>query len=283
MATGSYTAALRAVLRWEGGWSNHPSDPGGATMRGVTQRVYDAWRAAQGRGHQSVRAISDAELLAIYRNYADKIAFDSLPAGIDLAVFDAAVNSGPERAGAWLQRALGGLVVDGIIGPATQLAANSAPDKAAVIRRMQAIRLAFVRRLKTWSVFGEGWSNRIADIEARALAMAGGGPAPVASVADARGKSRARIEDAKPRPSKKMADATIGAGVATAGAGGALTEAKDALAPLAGNGGWIDAAIAGLALGGAALAIGGLVWRWWKRREAEAYAADLGLPEQVVS
>jgi lysozyme family protein len=119
-----FTACLAETLRWEGGWSNDPYDPGGATMRGVIQRVYDGWRDGQRLPRRSVRLIEDGELQAIYRaNYWALVRGDELPAGVDLAVFDAGVNCGPGTAVRMLQQALGGgLKADGHIGPATMAA-----------------------------------------------------------------------------------------------------------------------------------------------------------------
>ena len=57
----NFERALAVVLRFEGGWSNHPRDPGGATMKGVTQKVYDRWRSKRGEPTQSVRTITEVE------------------------------------------------------------------------------------------------------------------------------------------------------------------------------------------------------------------------------
>ena len=113
----NYNFCLQQVLKYEGGFSNHPNDPGGATMRGVTQDVYDGWRKAHNQPVQSVKNISNDELQGIYRQlHWDKIRGDDLPSGLDLAVFDFAVNSGVNRASKYLQ-AIVGTPQDGIIGP----------------------------------------------------------------------------------------------------------------------------------------------------------------------
>jgi lysozyme family protein len=110
---------LPHILKHEGGWANHPRDPGGATMKGVIQRTYDSWRDRQGQPRQSVRNITDADVAAIYRrDYWDAIKGDDLPAGVDYCIFDFAVNSGINRASRYLQRAVGA-GEDGAIGPAT--------------------------------------------------------------------------------------------------------------------------------------------------------------------
>ena len=91
----NFDLALRALLKLEGGYVNHPADPGGATNKGVTQAVYDDWRAARGLMKQSVRLIAPPEVSAIYRKqYWDAVSGDKLPSGLDYAVFDFAVNSG---------------------------------------------------------------------------------------------------------------------------------------------------------------------------------------------
>lgn len=158
----NYAFCLKQVLKYEGGYSNHPSDPGGATMKGVTQATYDAWRVKRGLAVQSVRNISDEELQAIYRQeYWDKVRGDDLPAGVDLAVFDFAVNSGVSRASKYLQ-AIVGVPQDGVIGPQTLQA-----TRAYVANAVTSKRLSFMQSLKTWSVFGKGWGSRIADIRSQ--------------------------------------------------------------------------------------------------------------------
>jgi lysozyme family protein len=163
----SFPRALKLVLVHEGNFSDHPRDPGGATQKGVIQRVYDAYRQRKGEAVRSVKKLENAELQDIYRSlYWSKIDGDELPAGLDYCVFDAAVNSGPSQAAKWLQRgindALGWkeLTVDGNIGPATLAAASVAPFTDtidAVCNR----RLAMLKGLKTWDAFGGGWTNRI--------------------------------------------------------------------------------------------------------------------------
>jgi lysozyme family protein len=284
MAKNTYPAALKETLKWEGGYVNHPADPGGPTNFGVTQRVYDGYRGGKGLPKQSVRYIGQGEVQAIYGQlYADKIRFDDLPAGIDLAVFDAAVNSGPGQAAKWLQRALG-VKVDGVIGPATILAASTAPNKLAIIRGVCDLRLAFMRRLKTFETFGRGWVRRVEAIRASSLAMAGAPKLELAdTLADPNGGARATLDQAAPRPSKKVADAATGGGVATGTIAGSLAQAQAQLEPVAGSSEVVNIIIAVLAVASAMLVIGGLGWRWWKTREAEEYAADLDIPAQVTT
>lgn len=172
MAHDMFQTALAAVLRHEGGFADHPDDPGGATMMGITRATLAEWRGRPVT-RDEVRALSRAEAAAIYRaRYWDRIRADELPAGLDLAVFDLAVNSGPGRAVRLLQRVLA-VPADGLIGPRT-LAAARAADSAASIRALCAARRAFLQSLPAHGVFGRGWARRVAAIEARALALAAG-------------------------------------------------------------------------------------------------------------
>lgn len=167
----NFDRALLLVLKHEGGYSNHPKDPGGATNRGVTQMTYDNWRKDQHQPVRSVKEITDAEIAALYRSrYWNAVRGDDLPAGVDYAVFDYAVNSGPGRAVRELQKAVGA-VADGIIGPAT-LALAAADQPKHLIADICQRRLAFMRQLSTWSTFGKGWQARVDGVLASALAMA---------------------------------------------------------------------------------------------------------------
>ena len=162
----NYPQALKQVLKYEGGYVDHPKDPGGPTNKGVTQAVYDNWRKSQNLSIQSVRAIADSEVAAIYKNlYWDRISGDLLPSGVDFAVFDFAVNSGVSRAAKMLQSVVG-VTQDGQIGPATILA-----TKTYVAMSITNRRLAFMQSLSIWSTFGKGWSARIADVKAQIIAL----------------------------------------------------------------------------------------------------------------
>ena len=162
----NYPQALKQVLKYEGGYVDHPKDPGGPTNKGVTQAVYDNWRKSQNLAIQSVRAIADSEVAAIYKNlYWDRISGDLLPSGDDFAVFDYAVNSGVSRAAKTLQSVVG-VTQDGVIGPATIQA-----TKTYVAMTVTNKRLAFMQSLSIWSTFGKGWSARIADVKAQIIAL----------------------------------------------------------------------------------------------------------------
>lgn len=170
MAASNFTTCLKLVLGHEGGWSSHPKDPGGDTMMGVTQATYDSYRRSKGRPPRSVRYIADSEVKDIYRSrYWMKVKGDELPAGIDYSTFDAGVNSGPARGVKWLQKAVGA-VQDGIAGPETISKARNSDHRKTIVS-MCAARMGFLRGLSHWSAFGKGWSRRVAEVEASAVAM----------------------------------------------------------------------------------------------------------------
>lgn len=166
-----FQACLAETLKWEGGWSNDPHDPGGPTMQGVIQRVYDAWRDQRRLPRQSVRKISRTELEDIYlRNYWRMARCDELPAPLDLAVFDFGVNSGPTRAIKHLQKVLG-VNIDGQIGPVT-IAAARAADPVETALALTESRRGFLRQIKTFWRFGRGWLRRCDGIDAACSAPA---------------------------------------------------------------------------------------------------------------
>lgn len=165
----NFAPALIAVLKSEGGFVDNPRDPGGPTNKGITQAVYNAYRARLAQPLQTVKLITDSEVAGIYKsNYWDALNGDNLPSGVDYAVFDFGVNSGVHRAAVLLQTVLG-VVQDGAIGPATIAAARL--DRAGTIHRLTGARLAFQQHLGTWGTFGRGWAARDASVEAMAEAM----------------------------------------------------------------------------------------------------------------
>lgn len=166
----NFNACLSHVLASEGGYVDHPRDPGGATNMGITFETLKEWRGTR-ITKTDVRNLTREEAASIYRaRYWDVVRGDDLPAGLDLVAFDAAVNSGPSRGIKWLQAGLGA-IVDGKMGPATMAAiGNTSPSTA--INRACDMRMTFLRGLDTWSVFGKGWSSRVEDVRATALRMA---------------------------------------------------------------------------------------------------------------
>ena len=163
--TDRFPTCLAFVLKAEGGFVDNPNDPGGATNKGVTQRVYDAYRANLCEDPRGVLLIADDEVSDIYQSeYWTPTSCDQLPAGVDLCVFDFAVNAGDQRSEKVLQQALG-VTVDGQIGPQT-IAAAQAADPRALASRMLDLRAAFYQQLAidkpSEAEFLDGWLNRVA-------------------------------------------------------------------------------------------------------------------------
>jgi lysozyme family protein len=164
MTSAAFAASLPFILRWEGGFVNHPSDPGGATNRGVTQRVYDDWREHQGLSAQDVRQITDEEVHAIYEdNYWKPTRCDVLRSRLDLIQFDTAVNTGVKRAIRMLQEAVN-CPIDGGFGDGTKKAAGAC-DLGQAMRAYCQVREKFYRSLAEHrpelAVFLKGWLNRL--------------------------------------------------------------------------------------------------------------------------
>lgn len=171
MATATFERAMTHVFAHEGGFVDHPLDPGGATNLGITLATLSAWR---GRtvSVAEVRALTRTEATAIYRaRYWDAVRADDLPAGLDYALFDYAIHSGPARAVRALQ-AIVGVATDGIVGPLT-LRAVAARSTGAVIAALCDRRMSLLRRLSTFATFGRGWTSRVDAVRAIALALAG--------------------------------------------------------------------------------------------------------------
>lgn len=167
----NYEQCLALVLKHEGGFVNLKSDPGGMTNLGVTKRVWEEWI-----GHPvdeaAMRALGPQDVAPLYKkNYWDKVSGNSLPDGVDYAVFDFAVNSGPSRAAKTLQQILG-VAADGKIGPAT-LAAIEKANPRDVATAICEERLAFLQSLPTYATFGKGWSRRVSEVENTAFSMVG--------------------------------------------------------------------------------------------------------------
>lgn len=170
MATDTFGQALSLVLKHEGAYVDHPRDPGGATNLGVTIGTLSSWLGRKATKAE-VRALKSATVAPIYeKNYWKAARCDELPAGVDYAVFDFAVNSGVSRSIMALQRAVG-VADDGKIGPITLKVVRNT-DPAVLIKRLCTDRLSFLTRLSTWKTFGKGWLNRVQGVEKEALKMA---------------------------------------------------------------------------------------------------------------
>lgn len=267
---------------YEGGYVNHPSDPGGATDRGVTWRTYNAYRKRKGLPPQDVRKMTEAECKEIYRTqYWDAVKGDVLPAGVDLVVYDGAVNSGPKQAIKWLQRGLRSLAlydgpIDGVIGQGTLAACESVPDDDKLVTLICDARLAFCKALKGWKTFGKGWSSRIDNVRRKGWAWATGsvGPAPVWSQS---GAQKAEIVDAKSLPTTGAADAAAGTGVVTLPGGLTLDAVKDQIAPFQDSIYWLQYASLGLIVAGVAVPAGAMAYRWYANRRRKELSTALDL------
>ncbi len=167
----NFDKSLAELLKHEGGFVNHPSDPGGASYLGVKLAVWEDWidRAVS---EENMKALTPAKVAPLYREmYWDRVKGDKLPSGVDYCVFDAAVNSGASRAAKWLQTTVGA-VADGAIGEQT-LKQVLLTNPQMLIDKYSANRLAFLQRLSTWPTFGKGWERRVEEVRVAALKMCG--------------------------------------------------------------------------------------------------------------
>lgn len=165
----NFERSLLNVLVHEGGYVNHPHDPGSHTNKGITIATFRKWVKRDGTV-EDLKALTKEQAAKVYRaQYWNAVQADELPSGIDYAVFDIAVNSGPSRAIRILQEAVGA-TIDGKIGPATIAAAQKA-DPIHTINVITAIRMDFLRSLRTWDTFGKGWSRRVSGVREDALQL----------------------------------------------------------------------------------------------------------------
>jgi lysozyme family protein len=167
----NFDLCLQLMLAHEGGYVHHELDPGGRTNLGVTQRVWEEW-LGRPVSEKEMRALTPTMVKPLYkRKYWDAVRGDELVSGVDYAVFDVAVNSGPGRAIKFLQSCVG-VTVDGGFGPRTLAAVKVAEqDSARLIELYSAKRLEFLQSLRTFPTFGKGWSRRVAEVKDKALAM----------------------------------------------------------------------------------------------------------------
>ena len=171
----NFDACLKIILHHEGGYVNHPKDPGGMTNLGVTKRVYEEWVGYAVSEH-TMKNLTEEDVAPIYKkNYWDRVKADQLPEGLDLCVFDWAVNSGTGRAAKKLQ-AMIGTTVDGGIGPNTlralKMYCNTEGIEAAISDYTK-MRQEFYEGLSTFDTFGRGWTRRNEETEIEAYKMAG--------------------------------------------------------------------------------------------------------------
>jgi lysozyme family protein len=312
MATSNFNECLRRLLAHEGGYTHHPSDPGGPTNFGITIADYRRY-AKPGATAADVKAMRVDEAKAIYKaKYWDALRCDELPAGVDDSVFDYGVNSGVARSGKVLRRVLGlpdsnwrvtAEVLDGL--------AARAPK--AVIAALNDERLRFLQSLRTWPVFGAGWSRRVKEVRAFSLALAASSSAsssavrdadekdssapssqrvpPLAgpmtgSVRDADEKDSSASKDVRDRGATNVARSAPPAGKgeipatsgAQTGAAGGAVVVGGAAATRAGQNGADPVTIAAIVV--AALIAAAAVWsavRWWRRRRQQRALPGTGI------
>jgi lysozyme family protein len=166
----NWEEAISHILKWEGGYVNHPADPGGMTNLGVTKRVWEEW-IKRPASESDMRSLTREMVEPLYKQrYWDAVRGDDLPSGVDLCVFDCAVNAGVGRSSRFLQRVVG-VVQDGKIGPRT-LAAVLRKEPQTIISEFCHYREQHYRSLDTFATFGKGWMRRLDSIEAESKEMA---------------------------------------------------------------------------------------------------------------
>lgn len=237
MAQGNLAACLKITLAHEGGYTNDKRDPGNwtggkvgvGTLKGTKYGV-----SAASYPSLDIKGLTLDDVRPIYeRNYWKPLKGDALPAGVDMGTFDFGVNSGNSRSARTLQAVLG-VKADGVIGPVTLKAAVLADGKA-LIQRLCAKRLGFLQGLKTWATFKRGWSRRVADVEAKAVAM---------WLASRGMKAQARADELEAEARKANTKATTqNSGAGTAASGGVAAGGGDAV--ISGEPNWM--LIAGIA------------------------------------
>jgi lysozyme family protein len=169
MAAKNWIKCLETILHHEGGYVNHPKDPGGETNLGVTKKVYEEFG-----GVKDMKDLTREDVEPIYKkNYWDRVKGDQLPSGLDLCVFDFGVNAGTGRAAKYLQNLIG-TTADGGIGPNTLKALDNYVDGHGVqttIENYQAERQKYYESLSTFDTFGKGWTRRVTETTELAVSM----------------------------------------------------------------------------------------------------------------
>ena len=165
----NWKQAFEQMLKSEGGFVNHPSDPGGMTNLGVTKATWENWVGRES-DEAEMRGLTPEKVEPLYKKkYWDAVRADELPVGLDYLMFDFGVNAGPGRAIKVMQSAVG-VTPDGGFGPLT-LAAVQAIDPVELIEKFSQAKEDFYRSLGTFTTFGKGWLNRVADVKVKANSM----------------------------------------------------------------------------------------------------------------
>ena len=166
----NFFKSLEMVLEHEGGFVDHPKDPGGATNRGITYKTYEKFLGRPLKDINELKLIPHSHVEKIYKNsFWDKVKGDELPSGVDFSAFDWAVNSGPSRSARYLQKIVGA-EQDGAIGPMTLSKVNDY-DSIHLIDELHKERQAYYEKLKTFEYFGKGWTKRNDKTKDAALEM----------------------------------------------------------------------------------------------------------------
>jgi len=166
----NWDSCFAMVLKHEGGFVNHPKDPGGMTNLGVTRTNWELY-LDHDVTEADMRALTPEMVKPFYKhNYWDRIRGDELPSGVDYAAYDLAVNSGTGRAAKYLQQ-IAGVTADGVIGPRSMEAIKKC-DAESAVDALCTMRLDFLKNLDTFDTFGKGWTIRVNDVKAKATDMA---------------------------------------------------------------------------------------------------------------
>ena len=167
----NFDKCMEMLLVHEGGFvdGNKIGDPGGLTNMGVTKKTWDDYYGDD-IDEEGMKNITVDDIKPIYRtNYWERCRCQDLPSGVDWAVFDWAVNSGPGRAAKALQRAVGALE-DGAVGPQTLMAVQASQPEE-IINRIAVHRDSYYRSLSTFDKFGRGWIRRNDETREQAIDM----------------------------------------------------------------------------------------------------------------
>lgn len=278
MVANNYEPSLKRTLVYEGGNVDHPDDPGGATRQGVTQAVYDGYRDNLKLPRRHVFQMTDQERNAIYRNqYWNAIKGDRLPLGVDFVVFDGAVNSGPKQSVLWLQRALGTVKVDGLLGEATIAATCAYPNHDELVARICDQRLRFLQALRTWKTFGKGWRRRVMDVCRAGQEWATGfDPVPAQGAVGLLGvamAAKAPETDVKKAPSQLVGASILAIGSGLPALKDSLLSLRDELYSYVDTAPFVQPIIDHLSLAGSALAVVGMIYAgygWLKSQHLNA-------------
>jgi lysozyme family protein len=166
----NYVESFKFVIKLEGGYINHPKDPGGPTNHGVTKKSWENYKNKK-FSVEVIKDLKESDAIKFYKDkYWDVCRCDSLPSGLDFCVFDYAVNSGPQKAIKSLQKSLG-LIADGVFGKKTLFAIENIKDKKSIILIICEERKVFLKSLKQFPIFGKGWLSRVEKVQLKSKGM----------------------------------------------------------------------------------------------------------------